>query len=129
MRRFAWALLLLAPACAPQVEGELRLSTPVTTTAAVAHATLWQYDRWVADTSADAIARFTVTLQQGVQAVPFALDPDDSDSGLSHYVTADVDLDGDGVDEVGDYVVTDFHAVELGAVGVIIPLTPRPPPR
>ena len=59
--------------------------------------------------------------------MPFTLDPADSDSGLSHYVTADVDLDADGVDEVGDYVVTDFHEVELGAVRVIIPLTPRMP--
>ena len=107
--------------------GELRLSTPVTTSTAVAHATLWEYDPFVADASADPIATFTSTLQNGVQAVPFELDPADSDSGLSHYVTARVDIEGDEQDEIGDYVVTDFHKVELGAERVIIPLTPRMP--
>lgn len=122
----AFALVAIA-ACDPGVTGELRLSTPVTTDTAVAHATLWQYDPDVADAPSDAIARFTTALPRGVQAVPFTLEPDDVDSGLSHYVTADVDLDADGESDIGDYVVTDFHRVELGAERVIIPLTPRMP--
>lgn len=127
MRRFVLALALFASACNANVTGELRLSTPVPTDSAVARATLWEYDPFVADASADPIATFEIALQRGVQAVPFSLDPEDSDSGLSHYVTANVDLDDDGVDEVGDYVVTDFHKVELGTDRVIIPLTPRMP--
>ena len=135
MRRFVWVLLLLVPACREQVEGELRLSRPVTTTTAVAHAALWEYDPQIADGAADLLARFAVPVQQGVQAVPFVLDPDDGDSSLSHYVTANVDIvdDGDGdtddAIEDGDFVVTDFHKVDLGASGVIIPLTPLPLPR
>ncbi len=127
MRYALLTFALWAAACDTQVSGELRLSTPVTTTTAVAHATLWEYDPNVADSSADKLATFERVLVQGVQAVPFTLDPADSDSGLSHYVTADVDLDADGVDEVGDYVVTDFHPVDLGADSLLIPLTPRTP--
>ncbi|MBP8810446.1 MAG: hypothetical protein KBG48_27375 [Kofleriaceae bacterium] len=125
MRGLALALLALA-ACSDEVSGELRLARPITTATATATVVLWEYDRDVADTSADAIARFVVApVTQGVQAVPFTLEPADADSGLAHYVTAEVDQDSDGLSEVGDFVVDDFHAVDLGQRDVIIPLVPR----
>lgn len=121
----ALALMVGLAGCSDEVTGELRLARPVTTTTARAAVSLWQYDRLVADGSADRIATFElVPVQQGVQAIPFSLVPTDADSALSHYVTASVDLDADGETEVGDFVVDDFNRVELGQTDVIVPLVP-----
>lgn len=127
MRTWGLALALVAvAACADDVSGELRLARPVTTATATATVVLWEYDPQVADGAADAVARFVVApVTQGVQAIPFSLEPADADSGRAHYVTAEVDQDSDGLSEVGDFVVDDFHAVELGQRDVIIPLIPR----
>ena len=126
-------LLMIATAlagCDDSVSGELRLTTTVPTAGATAHATLWEYDPQIADGSATAIARFErADLFDGAKSVPFTLVPDHADSGLGHYVTAWSDVDSDGVDEVGDFGVTDFNKVELGAEGVIVMLAPRQPNR
>lgn len=134
MRRLVLAIALFVPACEAfepacelAVDGELRLSTPVTTSTAVAHATLWQYDPDVAGGAVEPIATFMSSMQRGVQVVPFSLDPAASDDDLAHYVTASVDVDGDGVDELGDYAVTDFHPVAPCGARVILALTPRTP--
>ena len=117
---------LLVAACNDEVSGELRLSTSVPTATATAHATLWEYDPQVADASATPIAQFaSAALAQGEQVIPFVLRPDNADGDRSHYVTALVDLDSDGLDEPGDFVVNDFYKVELGSDGVIITLVPR----
>ncbi len=114
--------------CDDAVSGELRLTTTVPTAGGTAHATLWEYDPQIADGSATEIARFEKAgLPAGGQVVTFTLAPDDGDGGLDHYVTGWVDVDGDGVDEVGDFVVTDFNEVELGAAGVVVTLAPRQP--
>jgi hypothetical protein len=126
-------LLMIATAlagCDDSVSGELRLTTTVPTAGATAHATLWEYDPQIADGSATEIARFEhAGVPAGGQVVTFTLTPDDGDGGLDHYVTAWVDVDSDGVDEVGDFGVTDFNKVELGAEGVIVMLAPRQPNR
>ncbi len=131
MRAF---LLMLAVAglagCDDAVSGELRLTTTVPTAGGTAHATLWEYDPQIADGSATEIARFEEAgLPAGAQVVTFTLAPDDGDGGLDHYVTGWVDVDSDGVDEVGDFVVTDFNKVELGDEGVVVMLAPRQPIR
>lgn len=128
MARFL--LLVLAAAalvgCDDSVSGELRLTTTVPTAGGTAHASLWEYDPQIADGSAIEIARFEhAGVPAGAQVVTFTLAPDDGDGGLDHYVTGWVDVDSDGADEVGDFVVTDFNKVELGDAGVVVMLAPR----
>ncbi|MBK7078352.1 MAG: hypothetical protein IPH44_39420 [Myxococcales bacterium] len=132
MARFL-LLVLAATAlagCDDAVSGELRLTTTVPTAGGTAHATLWEYDPQIADGSATEIARFEEAgLPAGAQVVTFTLAPDDGDGGLDHYVTGWVDVDSDGADEVGDFVVTDFNKVKLGDEGVVVMLAPRQPIR
>ncbi len=130
MTNWTWmgvaALVVGLAACDDAVTGELRLTTAVPTAGATAHATLWEYDPQLADGSATALAQFArPDLPAGIQAITFTLAPGDGDGGLRHYVTGWVDVDSDGVDEVGDFVVTGFNQTELGQGGLIVTLAPR----
>jgi|JI9StandDraft_1071089.scaffolds.fasta_scaffold428080_2 hypothetical protein len=123
-----WSLLIAVGlvGCDDSVTGDLRLIVALGSRDATAHATLWEYDPGLADGSATAIARFErADLFDGAKSVPFTLVPDHADSGLGHYVTAWIDVDSDGIAEVGDYGVIDFNRVELGDDGVEVFLEPR----
>lgn len=133
MRFRSFALLVLSSVatlagCSDRVSGEVQLTPPLSTPAARATIQLWQYDPQVADASADQVGAAEVTtLAAGTDTFAFAIEPTGGDDDLAHYLTALVDLDGDGADEPGDYGVTDFFKVELGQDDAVVVLAPRSP--
>ena len=133
MRFRSFALLVLSSAttlagCSDRVSGEVQLTPPLSTPAARATIKLWQYDPLLADATADLVGTAEVTtLTAGTDTFAFAIEPTGGDDDLEHYLTALVDLDGDGADEPGDYNVIDFFKVDLGQDDAVVVLAPRQP--
>ena len=66
---------------------------------------VWAYDPDVADESATLVAEHTAAMLDAEQVARFSVP---ADPGLNHYVSVDVDVDGDGTIEHGDYVQHDM---------------------